>query len=122
MRIVAPLIAAAIMALAGCASAGSTTAAGTPPPSVFTQPTASSGPCLTKACIASGMERSLPGIVDTDGSVLTKAVCKAATVKHNAGGSYTVTCVATYTDGTEWRGYGTLLHDKVYFQAVTEVR
>ncbi len=68
------------------------------------------------------MEKSLPGIVDTDGSVLTKAACKASTVKRNPNDSYTVTCVATYTDGSQWRGYGTLQDGKVYFQAETEVR
>lgn len=107
----------------GSDSGQGTDAAPSTQPSVFTQQTqASPGPCYTNTCIAEGMEKSLPGIVDTDGSVLTKASCKAATVKHNPNGSYTITCVASYSDGSAWRGFGTLQDDKVYFQAETEVR
>jgi hypothetical protein len=56
--------------------------------------------------------------VAKDDSVMTKATCKASTVKRNAGGTYTVTCTVTYSDGMVARGGANLIpaQDEITFE------
>ncbi len=65
--------------------------------------------CTTNACFASQAQQSLVGMVAKDDSLMTKAACKASTVKRNAGGTYTVTCTVTYSDGMVARGGANLI-------------
>jgi hypothetical protein len=105
--------------LAGCGSLGSATpaAAGSSGPPVPVAATSESL-CLTHACIASDLDKSLVGALAKDESVITKAVCKVSTVKHNAGDTYTARCTVTYSDGNVVTGFGNLLvaQDKVTFE------
>jgi hypothetical protein len=128
----ATLIASAIIAvaLAGCASTGSssgappaTSAAAGPSASALAAPP-SSGPCLTHACVVTILQESLPGIVARDGSVITKAACFKSTVRHGSADTYTARCDVTYSDQTVWSGYATLLvaEQKVSWQPVSEVQ
>jgi hypothetical protein len=105
---------AAITALSGCASAGSpdagnVTPAGIPSsaPSAVPDPAPSQAACTTDSCIASGLQKSLVGLVAKDNSVITAATCYKRTVKHNAGNTWTASCHVTYSDGTEYSGYAT---------------
>ena len=100
------LLAAAVVALAGCASAGSTV------PS-----------CTTASCAAAEIQRSLVGLVAKDNAVMTKAVCAAAGVRQ-AGGTWTATCAVTESDGSVWRGYGSwvVATGDVAFEPVTQVK
>ena len=118
----APLIALAV-ALAGCGNLGSTAAAGgasaaasAPPPASSAAP--SPAPRTTHACIATEAQQNLVGLVAQDNSVSTKAVCKASTVKHNAGNTWTVWCTVTYSDGNETGGYANILsaQNKITFE------
>ena len=113
------LAAAAVVALAGCASTGSTVTSSSPPgarsPSAAalagspSASPASTAACTTRACIVSDVEQSLVGLVAKDESVITRATCYKSTVKHNPGDTWTVSCQVTYSDGTVYSGYGTLL-------------
>lgn len=115
----APLMTAVLAAaLAACGSLGTPGAAGT------SSPPSSSAPCLTRSCIVSDIAQSLDGTAAKDGSVFTKVACKAASVKHDAGNTYTASCTATYSDGSEYSGYGSLLaaRDQVTFEPETELK
>jgi hypothetical protein len=68
---------------------------------------ASTAPCTTDSCIASGLQKSLVGLVAKDDSVITKATCYKKTVKRNAGNTYTAECHVTYSDQTVYSGYAT---------------
>jgi hypothetical protein len=74
--------------------------------------------CTTNTCIAGEARQFLPGRVAKDDSVMTKATCKASTVKRNAGGTYTVTCTVTYSDGMVARGGANLIpaQDEITFE------
>jgi hypothetical protein len=117
------LIAAAIIAaatLAGCGPA-TTTAASQPPASTgapSAAAVASSAPCTTHACIVSDAQRNLVGLVAQDNSVSTRAACKASTVRHNAGNTWTVQCIVTYSDGSTAAGYANILpaSNKITFE------
>lgn len=113
-------VAAAVTGLAGCASpvgTGPAAGSGSSAPPV---PAASSSapPCLTRACIAADIGRSLIGAVAKDEAVITKADCKASTVTRNAGDTYTAKCTVTYSDGSTATGFGNLLvaQQKVTFE------
>jgi len=109
--------AVAVLALAGCASTGTTqgtAAAGAPSaapsavPSSEPSAEASSGPCVTKACIAADAQ-SLKGTVAKDNSVMTRVACRQSTVKQVVPGTYTIHCVITYSDGAKWHGIASVL-------------
>jgi hypothetical protein len=112
MNRIAPLFAAAAIAsLAGCASIGSTAAAGQPSASAGTPSAAavaSQAPCTTHACIVTDAE-SLKGTVAKDNSVMTKVSCKDSTVKQVVTGTYTVHCTVSYSDGTVADGIASVL-------------
>ena len=74
--------------------------------------------CTTNACIAGEAQQSLVGMVAKDDSVMTKAACKASTVQRNAGGTYTVSCTVTYSDGMVARGGANLIpaQDEITFE------
>lgn len=136
----------AVIALAGCASTGSTspqteagspsafgvdtsgigptasvaTASSVPPPVPTAEP--SSGPCTTRACIVADA-RGMVGTVAKDESVLTKMSCFKSTVKHAAQGVWTVHCDATYSDDTLWAGIASVLvnQGKVTWEATGEI-
>jgi hypothetical protein len=107
------LIALAAVALTGCGSLGTTTAAGAPSSAPSSEPSvaASSGPCTTKACIVADAE-SLKGTVAKDNSVMTKVTCKQSTVRQVVPGTYTVHCTVSYSDGAKWRGIASVLTAK----------
>jgi len=86
----------------GGSSASSPNAAADPAPSA-------AAACTTNACIASDAQQSLVGSVAKNDSVMTKATCRASTVKRNAGGTYTVVCTVTYSDGNVARGNASLI-------------
>jgi len=117
MRRVAPFIAAATatVAMAGCGSLGSTTAAqppasGTPPSSAAPAAAASSSTCTTKTCIVGDLQDNLTGLVAQDEAVSTKVKCYKKTVKfHSAADTYSATCLVTYSDGSSVTGTGNLL-------------
>ena|ERR1700691_3753955 len=123
MRRSPALIAAAlaITALSGYASAGSPDAGNVTPagiassaPAPVADPapstSASTGPCTTNACLTGQIERDLlTSVVAKDGAVVTKAACRASTLKRNAGGSYTVYCKVTESDGGVADGYANLI-------------
>src|SRR5580704_12089902 len=92
------LIPLAAATLAGCAS--TTTAVA---------PASSAPPCVTHACIAADIQKSLIGLVAKDEAVVTKAACKPSTVKQNAGQTWTVACTVTESDGSVASGYANLL-------------
>jgi hypothetical protein len=112
------LIPFAAIALTGCASTGSTSAS---PPAVastipgVTPAAASSSPapqCSTHACVAQVMQQEAVGIVAANNSVVTGAKCKASTVRHNPGDTWTARCAITYSDNSTGHGLVTLLPDK----------
>jgi hypothetical protein len=113
------LIASALItaALAGCAGTGGATGAGAPSsqpsPALSSAPAvaASSGPCTTKACIVTDAKQ-LKGTVAKDNAVMTKVACKKSTVKQVVGGTYTVHCTITYSDGMVARGIASVLTGK----------
>lgn len=91
-------------------SSGSSSSSSTPAAVPDSAPSAAAtAACTTDACIASDAQQSLPGTVAKDDSVMTKATCKPSTVKRNAGGTYTVTCTVTYSDGMVARGDANLI-------------
>jgi hypothetical protein len=92
------------LALAGCVSTGD--AGGTPsgpPPAAAGSPSVPA--CTSNACITSVIQKSLLGIVAKDDAVVTAATCQPSTLKRNAGGTYTVTCKVTESDGNVSSGY-----------------
>jgi hypothetical protein len=108
------ITAIAIAALSGCASAGSpdagnVTPAGIPSSAPSAAPDPSPALCTTHSCIAQDIQGSLPGLVAKDNAVITKAKCKASSVKDNQGGTYTAHCTAWYSDGSEAAGDATLI-------------
>lgn len=135
---------AAITLTAGCASTGSTpppqteagspsafgvnpsdagptapvaTATSQPPPAPTAE--ASSGPCVTKACIAADMDKELVGMTAADESVSVKAQCyKSTVVYHQAADDYSARCLVTFSDGSQATGTGNWLvsQGKVTFQ------
>jgi hypothetical protein len=114
----APLIAAVLLA-SGCGSQGFPGAA---PAQSSARP--SPRPCTSAACVITELQRTLIGSSVKDGSVFTALACKPRSLKHNAGNTYTVTCTATYSDGSKWSGYGTLLatQQQVTFEPENQVR
>ena len=120
------LAAAAVLAAAGCGSAATTTTAAAPPPAPPSSvpapapPTASDTMCTTRACIVDDAQKGLIGTVAKDESVLTKMACKPSSVRHNPGNTWTVACVATFSDGSQSDGYVNLLPaaDKITFEPV----
>jgi hypothetical protein len=105
---------AAIATLSGCASQGNAGAVVTPAsaPAPVADPTPDPAPstsaaCTTNACIASGLQKSLIGLVAKDNSVITAATCYKRTVKHNAGNTWTAECHVTYSDDSVYSGYAT---------------
>lgn len=107
---------AAAAIIAGCASAGSEDASpsGTIAPAQAVAPVAApspTGPCTTKACIVSDAE-TLKGDVAKDNSVMTKVTCTQSTVKQVVPGTYTVHCVASYSDGAKYHGIASVLTAK----------
>jgi Protein of unknown function (DUF2510) len=78
----------------------------------------SSSSCTSNSCIATEAQQSLIGAVAKDESVITKAACQASTVTDNSGGTYTVGCTVTYSDGSQWAGDATLIpaQDKVAWE------
>lgn len=104
-------LAAITVTLSGCASMGSTPAAGQPSASAGAPSAAaiaSQAPCTTHSCIVSDAQ-SLIGTVAKDNSVLTKLSCTKSTVKQVVSGTYTVHCKATYSDGTVADGIASVL-------------
>jgi hypothetical protein len=99
----------AVLAVAGCASLGSGMPSAAPSRTAL---------CTTRACIVSDVQKSLVSIVAKDNSVITKALCKPSSVKHNPGNTWTVTCAVTYSDGKRALGYANLLpaQDKITFE------
>lgn len=65
--------------------------------------------CTTGSCIASDAQKNLIGIVAKDEAVITKAVCDPATARVNAGGTFTVGCTVTESDGARWKGLASIL-------------
>lgn len=115
------IVVAAVIGVAGCSSLGTSSApassggSSAPPAPVAAT---SSAMCLTNACIVQDMDQSMVGMVAKDESVATKAKCKASTVKHNAGDTYTAKCTVTYSDGVTVTGFGNLLvaQQKITFE------
>jgi hypothetical protein len=90
------------------ANAGAPSSAPSAAPGPAPDPAASTA-CTTDSCISVSLQRSLVGLVAKDDSVITGATCYAQTVKRNAGNTYTARCHVTYSDGTEYAGFATLL-------------
>jgi hypothetical protein len=121
MRRTSALIAVAIAAAAitGCAGAGTGTAVAGPPAGTAAAPSPSAtAMCTTHACIVHDAQANLVGLVAQDNSVSTRAVCKASTVRHNAGNTWTVQCIVTYSDGSTAAGYANILpaSNKITFE------
>jgi hypothetical protein len=78
---------------------------------------ASSGPCITHACIVRDLDKGLVGAIDQADAVATKIRCKASTVKNEGHGNYDARCTVHYSDQTYATGYGTvdLSQSKVLF-------
>ena len=101
---------AVAIALAGCGSLGSSTAAGAPASAAGAPSSAPSAaaPCTTHACIAADAE-GLKGTVAKDNAVMTKVACTVSTVRQIVSGTYTVHCTVTYSDGMVARGIASVL-------------
>jgi len=80
-------------------------------PSSAPSATTATASCTTNACIANVAQQDLPGSLAKDESVITRAACEPSTVKQNAGDTWTVVCTATYSDGSQERGFANLLSD-----------
>jgi hypothetical protein len=102
--------------LAGCATAS------TPPAPVVTMATAattngapaaapdtSPSACTSNTCLTKQIQHDLLSVIAKDGAVITKAACRASTLKHNAGGTTTVYCKVTESDGAVSEGYANLI-------------
>jgi len=114
MRRTPGLIATAAIALAlsGCVSAGSTTAAaGAPSASPSSEPSAaaSAAPCTTRACIIEDAKGALVGGVAKNESVMTRLSCVKSTVKNPDPGVWTVRCTADYSNGMVAKGVANVL-------------
>ena len=124
MRRTPTLIATAALAvtsLSGCASQGASPGAVATPASApapvadpAADPAASAPPsataCTSNACLTDQIEHDLlTSVVAKDGAVVTKAKCKSSTLRRNAGGSYTVSCKVTESDGGVADGYANLI-------------
>lgn len=120
-RSAAPLILAALF-LSGCAASASSTSSSTPPPPSSSAPaaqpstpalaapsdTSSPPPCTTHACIVADAKQ-LVGSVAKDESVITAMNCRQSSVHHAGPGIWTVSCTATYSDGSQVGGIATVL-------------
>lgn len=108
------VISAIFIALSHTSSGSRTTDAGPPSSAPSSQPSsapvavASSGPCLTRACIVTDA-KGLKGTVAKDNAVMTKVACKKSTVRQVVDGTYTVRCTITYSDGLVARGIASVL-------------
>ena len=130
----AVLILAAAFALTGCAAAA-TSSGGPPPPSTGAgspsaaapsasalaaapSATASAAPCTSHACIVQELDQSLVGGIDQADAVATKVHCYESTVKDQGNGTWTASCMVTYSDGSTADGTGTVdtSQDKVTFE------
>jgi len=136
-RLTAPVILAAALALTGCgtvsslAAPASTPASSAPPAAAPSSsalaappsPAASPAPCTSHACIVYDAQ-GLVGAIAKDESVLTKMDCYQSTVKHAAPGIWTVSCLATYSDGSQWDGIATVLltSGQVTWEAIEQVQ
>jgi hypothetical protein len=69
----------------------------------------SSSTCTSNSCIAHDAKQSLTGAVAKDESVITGLSCDQSTVKNPSSGVYTVSCTATYSDGSRWGGIASVL-------------
>jgi hypothetical protein len=60
--------------------------------------------------------------VAKDNSVITKTSCYVSTVKPDGNNDYTVSCVATYSDGSSVDGYATveLAKNEVLFEPAVD--
>lgn len=78
--------------------------------------------CTTGTCAASEIQRSLTGLTAEDEAVITEAQC-GASARLNAGGTWTVACTVTESDGKVYRGLGNWLpgQGKVTFEPVTVI-
>lgn len=86
-------------------------------------PAASQEPCTTHSCIVADA-KGLVGSVAKDESVLTAMSCYSSTVKHAAPGVWTVHCLATYSDGSQWDGIASVLisANRVTWEPTQETR
>ena len=91
--------------LAGCGSLASSSNGGQPSAAPDPSPSA----CTSNACLTKQIQHNLLSIVAKDGAVITKAACRASTLKRNAGGTYTVYCKVTESDGAVSEGYANLI-------------
>lgn len=120
----APLIAAAVMTIAGCGSVPALL----PSSGTISSPAASTSPstagCTVASCMIPVMQQSMIGTAVKDGSAITAMTCKPSTLKHNAGNTWTARCTATFSDGSEWSGFMTVLvaQDKVSWEPATQVK
>ena len=118
---IALLILVSALALTGCASTTTTTvrAPSSAPPAaapsasaLAAAPSATPSPsevaCTTHSCIVDDAKQ-LVGSVAKDESVITAMDCRSSTVKHAAPGIWTVSCTATYSDGSQVAGIATVL-------------
>ena len=94
---------------ATAAAAGSPSSAAGSPSAAAGSPSASSAPCTTHSCIISDAKSSLVGGVAKDESVMTALTCYSTSVKNPDPDIYTVTCQATYSDGSVWDGIASVL-------------
>jgi hypothetical protein len=133
LRHASPSVLAAALALSGCAAAASSPAAGTPasspsaagsPSAAAAQPSASAPPCTTHSCIVADAKSALVGQVAKDESVVTRLTCYSTSVRNPDPGIYTVNCVASYSDGSQWDGVASVLLAKgqVTWEATEEVQ
>lgn len=119
--LIATVLVAAALTLTGCASTSSS-GSSTPPPASASAPaaqpstpalaapsdTSSPPPCTTHACIVDDAKQ-LVGSVAKDESVITAMDCYKSSVKHAGPGIWTVSCTATYSDGSQVGGIATVL-------------
>jgi hypothetical protein len=100
------------LTLAGCASTGGPGGAPSGPasgPSPAAAGSPSAPACTSDACLTKQIESDLLSVVAKDGAVITKASCRASALKRNAGGSDTVYCKVTESDGAVSEGYANLI-------------
>jgi len=64
------------------------------------------------------------GGVAKDESVMTALTCYPSTVRNPDPGIYTVSCLATYSDGSQWDGIASVLlsQNQVTWQATEQVQ
>lgn len=68
-----------------------------------------SSPCTSNSCIVQEAKQSLVGDVAKDESVITALSCTQSSVKNPDPGVYTASCLATYSDGSQWNGIASVL-------------